>query len=304
MATGQSVGEQLIAVTSRPRRIAILRSACPPKLPASATPVVASLASDQTTTENGRISDNHRTGVGRSTRPHRYRHRHVSCTARADIFLALPHSSTSHPRALLYPRPLRPQSPLSTTAMTKRSLRLKLDGFVTIQTALTAASKELGAPATLALADGEGVFLECQAGPFDALHPDHTRIVGADDVMWFASTTKLLTSICESLLGREGWGSTDWEGKREEKQGRPGKARLRSREGGGPIPLPSFSARILRSHKATCSSSTRASSPSTPICASTSRSSTLRRRRSSRTLMTRESPSWKRTTRPSPSSSS
>lgn len=76
-----------------------------------------------------------------------------------------------------------------------KSLRLKLDGFVTIQTALASASKELGAPATLALADAEGVFLECEAGPFDPLNPQ--RGVRKDDVMWFASTTKLLTSICK-----------------------------------------------------------------------------------------------------------
>ncbi len=84
-----------------------------------------------------------------------------------------------------------------TTTMTNapKTLRLKPDGFVTIQSALTAASKELGAPATLALADAEGVFLECEAGPFDPLHP--TRGVRREDIMWFASTTKLLTSICE-----------------------------------------------------------------------------------------------------------
>lgn len=76
-----------------------------------------------------------------------------------------------------------------------KTLRLKPDGFVTIQSALTAASKELGAPATLALADAEGVFLECEAGPFDPLHP--ACGVRRDDIMWFASTTKLLTSICE-----------------------------------------------------------------------------------------------------------
>lgn len=101
-----------------------------------------------------------------------------------------------------------------------RSLRLKLDGFVTIQTALTAASKELGAPTTLALADAEGVFLECQAGPFDALHPDQGRIVGRDDVMWFASTTKLLTSICEcERRGRAGRMEEGGEGSRSEMRG-------------------------------------------------------------------------------------
>ncbi|KLT44536.1 beta-lactamase/transpeptidase-like protein, partial [Cutaneotrichosporon oleaginosum] len=75
-----------------------------------------------------------------------------------------------------------------------KSLRLKLDGFVTIQSALTAASKALGTPTTLALADANGVLLECEAGPFDPLHPE--RGVRGDDIMWFASTTKLLTSIC------------------------------------------------------------------------------------------------------------
>lgn len=86
-----------------------------------------------------------------------------------------------------------PNAPLAK----RHGLRLKPDGFVIIQNALSGAANELGAPATLALADAEGVFLEAQAGPFDALNPKDSRIVERDDVMWFASTTKLLTSICK-----------------------------------------------------------------------------------------------------------
>jgi hypothetical protein len=38
-----------------------------------------------------------------------------------------------------------------------------------------------------------------QSGKFDMLKPDSRDVTG-DDVMWFASTTKLITSVCESPL--------------------------------------------------------------------------------------------------------
>jgi hypothetical protein len=35
-----------------------------------------------------------------------------------------------------------------------------------------------------------------QSGKFDMLKPDSREVTG-DDVMWFASTTKLITSVCK-----------------------------------------------------------------------------------------------------------
>ncbi|BEJ13888.1 hypothetical protein CspHIS471_0310620 [Cutaneotrichosporon sp. HIS471] len=83
-----------------------------------------------------------------------------------------------------------------------KSLRLKPDGAASLQSALTSAAKDLGASTTLALADADGVFLHLEAGSFDPLNPG--RNVESDDVMWFASTTKLLTSICYLQLVDEG----------------------------------------------------------------------------------------------------
>lgn len=47
----------------------------------------------------------------------------------------------------------------------------------------------------LSVASADSVLFSGASGPFDFL--DGSRIASNDDVMWFASTTKLLTSICE-----------------------------------------------------------------------------------------------------------
>ncbi|KAL1413097.1 hypothetical protein Q8F55_000846 [Vanrija albida] len=84
--------------------------------------------------------------------------------------------------------------------------RLKPDGAA----ALTAALEEWGAKVpgcTLALASASGLLFSSAAGPFDVLHP--ARALATDDIMWFASTTKLLTSVAYLQLVDKGVLSLD-----------------------------------------------------------------------------------------------
>lgn len=79
--------------------------------------------------------------------------------------------------------------------------RLKPDGAAILNTALAAT----GVPGTLAVANAEGILFSGTTGPFDPLKPD-SRALKEDDLMWFASTTKLLTSICEYPSPQLSWG--------------------------------------------------------------------------------------------------
>lgn len=57
--------------------------------------------------------------------------------------------------------------------------------------------------AHLSLASPHGILFQSHAGVFDVLpleHGESPRRASGDDVLWFASTTKLLTAICGSVL--------------------------------------------------------------------------------------------------------
>lgn len=71
---------------------------------------------------------------------------------------------------------------------------LRPDGRATLQAALYEAAKSLPG-STLAVANADGIIFSSATGPFDILDPE--RKASSEDVMWFASTTKLLTSICK-----------------------------------------------------------------------------------------------------------
>lgn len=73
-------------------------------------------------------------------------------------------------------------------------MTLKPNGKASLQAALERAAADLPG-CTLAVASADEILFSSCAGPYDILNPE--RMVAEDDIMWFASTTKLLTSICE-----------------------------------------------------------------------------------------------------------
>lgn len=68
------------------------------------------------------------------------------------------------------------------------------DGAQKLQAALDSLAKEIPGNFLTIASAGEILFDGC-AGNFDML--DGKRQVTSNDVVWFASTTKLLTAVCE-----------------------------------------------------------------------------------------------------------
>lgn len=75
--------------------------------------------------------------------------------------------------------------------------KLHPDGKSYLQSRLDEAADSLPG-CTLAVVNTQGVLFSGATGPFDILDP--SRKLSTHDVMWFASTTKLLTAICGLAL--------------------------------------------------------------------------------------------------------
>ncbi len=75
---------------------------------------------------------------------------------------------------------------------------LKPDGSAQLQKTLDDLAEDIpGCFLTVATADD--ILFDGCSGHFDMLEKsDNFRRVTVEDVMWFASTTKLLTAVCES----------------------------------------------------------------------------------------------------------
>ncbi|TXT15978.1 hypothetical protein VHUM_00481 [Vanrija humicola] len=83
---------------------------------------------------------------------------------------------------------------------------LKPDGAASLQAALEKWGAKLPG-VTLAVASTSGLLFSSAAGPYDILEP--ARKLATDDIMWFASTTKLITSVAYLQLVDRGLLSLD-----------------------------------------------------------------------------------------------
>lgn len=75
---------------------------------------------------------------------------------------------------------------------------LKPDGAQSLQAALDEWSAKLPG-VSLALASTSGLLFSSTAGRYDVLDAS-SRALAEDDIMWFASTTKLITAVGASLF--------------------------------------------------------------------------------------------------------
>jgi hypothetical protein len=76
---------------------------------------------------------------------------------------------------------------------------LKPDGASHLQKTLDAFAKEIPG-CFLTVATTDSILFDGCSGHFDMLEKgEDYRRVTKDDVMWFASTTKLLTAVCGSI---------------------------------------------------------------------------------------------------------
>ncbi|WOO76783.1 Acyltransferase LovD [Vanrija pseudolonga] len=104
-------------------------------------------------------------------------------------------------------------SPVFPQLTTNMPAELKPDGAKSLQAALDEWSDKLPG-VTLALASTSGLLFSSSAGRYDVLDAS-SRALAEDDVMWFASTTKLLTAVAYLQLVDRGVVSldTDMRGK-------------------------------------------------------------------------------------------